>query len=635
MSVNYGPSLFTDLDIYLFKAGRHFKLYEKFGSHPMEVNGQKGVYFSLWAPNAEQVYVIGDFNGWNHASHALMPRWDHSGIFEGFIPNMQKGDVYKYFIISKLNGYSVEKADPFAYRHEIAPKTASIVWELDYSWHDTSWMQTQTRINNHANAMTIYEMHIGSWKRKDGCFFNFKELSVELIPYLKKIGFTHVEFLPPLEHPFYGSWGYQSLGYFAPTSRYGTAQDFMYLIDMLHQNGLGVILDWVPAHFPTDQHGLSFFDGTCLYEHQDMKKGMHPDWNTLIFNYGRKEVKSFLISSSFFWAEKYHVDGLRSDAISSMLYLDYSRKAGEWVPNIYGGNENLEAIDFLRELNKAMEEHFPGVMMIAEESTAWPMVTHPVEVGGLGFKYKWNMGWMNDTLRYFSKDPIHRKYHHNELAFSLWYAFSENFILPLSHDEVVYQKGSLLGKMPGDEWQKYANLRLLFGYFYAHPGKKMLFMGGEIAQSYEWQHDGELHWDNLKNHYACGISNWVQDLNNFYRKERSLHEIDSYQDGFEWIDFSDCENSVICFLRKAKDINDHILIVCNFTPVCRYEYRVGVPWKEKMQELLNSDNKKYGGSGIVNEQIQETQDIPWHGRNHSISLTLPPLGISILKRVNK
>jgi 1,4-alpha-glucan branching enzyme len=635
MSVIHGPTLLTDLDIYLFKAGRHFKLYEKLGSHIIEVNGQKGVYFAIWAPNANSVHVIGDFNGWNHYLHPLAPRWDHSGIFEGFIPKMQKGDVYKYFIISKVDNYSVEKADPFACFGETPPKTASIVEELSYVWHDDMWMQKQNKINDVSSALSIYEMHIGSWKRKDGRFLSFKELAKELLVYIRKMGFTHVEFLPALEHPFYGSWGYQSLSYFAPTSRYGSHKEFMELIDTLHQNNIGVILDWVPSHFPSDQHGLSFFDGTCLYEHQDVKKGLHPDWNTLIFNYGRKEVKSFLISSAFFWAEKYHVDGLRSDAISSMLYLDYSRKEGEWIPNMYGGNENIEAIDFLRELNKAMEEHFPSVMMIAEESTAWPMVTHPVEVGGLGFKYKWNMGWMNDTLRYFSKDPVHRKYHQNELAFSLWYAFSENFILPLSHDEVVYQKGSLLNKMPGDEWQKHANLRLLFGYFYTHPGKKLLFMGGEIGQKHEWHHDNELAWYSLQDKFSFGVNKWIEDLNNFYKQQPALYEIDNHADGFEWIDFSDYENSIICYLRKAKNGDDNIIITCNFTPVCRYDYRIGVPFKNNLKEILNSDDIKYGGSGVVNDKIKVVDDIPFHNRPHSVSITLPPLAISVFKKVNE
>jgi len=492
--VIYNFSLFTDFDIYLFKEGNYFNAYEKLGSHIIDLNGTIGTYFAVWAPNAKQVSVMGDFNNWNKESHPLTARWDNSGIWEGFIPGIEKGTKYKYYIVSRY-GYLLEKGDPYAFFWETPPATASFVWDLEYKWNDEAWMKNRAKNNNLNSPISIYEMHLGSWKRvpeEGNRFLTYREMALWLVEYLKEMGFSHVEFLPIMEHPFYGSWGYQTIGYFAPTSRYGTPQDFMYLIDQLHQNGIGVILDWVPSHFPDDGHGLSFFDGTYLYEHQDRKKGYHPHWHSYIFNYGRNEVRNFLISSAIFWLEKYHVDALRVDAVASMLYLDYGRNEGEWIPNKYGGKENLEAIGFIKQMNETIYERYPDTQTIAEESTAWPMVSRPSYLGGLGFGMKWNMGWMHDTLEYFSKDPIYRKYHHNKLTFSIWYAFSENFILSLSHDEVVYGKGSLLTKMSGDDWQKFANLRLLYGYMYAHPGKKLLFMGGEIAQRDEWYHEKVL-----------------------------------------------------------------------------------------------------------------------------------------------
>ncbi|MCX7724531.1 MAG: 1,4-alpha-glucan branching protein GlgB [Thermodesulfovibrio sp.] len=630
--VRHDVSLFSDFDIYLFKEGNHFRCYEKLGSHIIEVDGQRGTYFAVWAPNAEKVYVIGDFNGWKPL-HPLGVRWDGSGIWEGFIPGVDKGTKYKYYIISKY-GYQLEKGDPYAFFWEVPPATASIVWDLEYKWNDEEWMKNRAKRNSFNAPISIYEVHLGSWRRvpeEGNRFLTYRELAEWLPKYVKDMGFTHVEFLPVMEHPFYGSWGYQTVGYFAPTSRYGTPQDFMYLIDKLHQNEIGVILDWVPSHFPDDGHGLSFFDGTYLYEHQDPKKGYHPHWHSYIFNYGRNEVRNFLISSALFWLEKYHIDGLRVDAVASMLYLDYGRAPGEWVPNKYGGKENLEAIDFIRKFNETVYENYPDTQSIAEESTAWPLVTRPTYIGGLGFGMKWNMGWMHDTLFYFSKDPIYRKYHHNNLTFSIWYAFSENFVLPLSHDEVVYGKGSLLNKMPGDKWQKFANLRLLFGYMYAHPGKKLLFMGGEFGQWDEWYHETSLHWSLLEYPEHQGIQRWIKDLNKLYRCEPALHELDFDPGGFEWIDFSDSDQSVISFIRKAKDSNDVILVVCNFTPVTRFNYRVGVPFKGYWKEILNSDLFIYGGSNQGNKEDVQAEEIPFHGRPYSICLTLPPLGVIFLK----
>jgi len=633
--VIYDVSLFTDYDIYLFKQGNHFRLHEKLGAHLMTVNDIQGAFFGVWAPNAANVSVIGDFNGWNTETHPLRMREDGSGIWEGFIPHIKQGTLYKYHIVSKYNHYEVDKGDPYAFYWEVSPKTASIVWDLSYEWKDSAWMTNRYKSNNLQSPFSIYEVHLGSWRRvpeENNRFLTYREMADYLVKYVKDMGFTHVEFMPLMEHPFYGSWGYQTLGYFAPSSRYGTPQDFMYLIDCLHQHGIGVILDWVPSHFPNDEYGLAYFDGTYLYEHAEPKKRFHPEWNSYIFNHGRYEVRAFLISSALFWLEKYHIDGLRVDAVASMLYLDYGRKEGEWVPNEYGGRENLDAICFLQKFNEIVYKNHPDIQTIAEESTAWPMVTRPTYVGGLGFGMKWNMGWMHDTLEYFSKEPIYRKYHHNQLTFSIWYAFSENFLLPLSHDEVVHGKGSLLSKMAGDDWQKFANLRLLFGYMYTHPGKKLLFMGGEFGQWQEWYHEESLHWHLLEYPHHQGIQKWIRDLNHFYRNEPALYELDFQPEGFEWIDFSNWEESIIIFVRRDKSTKDIILVVCNFTPVPRYNYRVGVPEGGFWKEALNSDAQVYGGSGHGNLGGAEAAAIPWHGKNYSLSLTLPPLGVLIFKK---
>jgi len=631
----HGPTLFSEQDVYLFKEGNHFRLYDKLGAHPMEVEDIPGIHFAVWAPNAKAVSITGDFNGWNRDSHPLASRWDESGIWEGFIPDLQQGSLYKYHIVSKFGNYEADKGDPFSFRWEISPKTASVVWNLDYSWRDNDWMRERSRHNNLDRPISIYEVHLGSWRRipeEDNRSLTYRELAPYLIEHMKYLGFTHVEFLPVMEHPFYGSWGYQVGGYFAPTSRYGSPQDFMYLIDQLHQNGIGVILDWVPSHFPSDEHGLAYFDGTQLFEHQDPRKGFHPEWKSQIFNYGRNEVKNFLISNALFWLDKYHADGLRVDAVASMLYLDYARKEGEWIPNEFGSRENLEAISFIKRFNEVTYGHYPDTLTVAEESTAWPLVTRPVYVGGLGFGMKWNMGWMHDTLDYFSKDPVFRKHHHNQLTFSIWYAFSENFVLPLSHDEVVYGKKSLLEKMPGDDWQKFANLRLLLGFQYAHPGKKIMFMGAEFGQRKEWVHDESLDWDLLQREPHLGLQHWVRDLNHFYNREPALYEKDFSSEGFEWVDFSDWEKSVICFLRKGAGQENDVLFVCNMTPVPRYNYRVGVPASGFWREVLNSDAKEYSGSGQGNMGGAEASPIPFHGKAQSLSLILPPLSLSAFKK---
>ncbi|MGV8074958.1 MAG: 1,4-alpha-glucan branching protein GlgB [Syntrophobacteraceae bacterium] len=637
-NIIYEGSPVTEHDVYLFKQGNHFKLYEKFGAHIATVNGIEGTHFAVWAPNAASVSITGDFNQWNRDSHPMRVRGDSSGIWEGFIPGLGKGTLYKYHIISRQNGYKVDKGDPFANLWEIPPKTASVVWELGYNWKDTEWMQTRKNVNSLDSPMSIYEMHHGSWKKvpeDDNRGLSYREMADHLPDYVSEIGFTHIEFLPIMEHPFFGSWGYQTVGNFAPTSRYGTPQDFMYLIDQLHQRGIGVILDWVPSHYPSDQHGLSYFDGTCLFEHSDPKKGFHPEWSSYIYNHGRWEVRSFLISSALFWLDKFHADGLRVDAVASMLYLDYARNDGEWIPNEYGGKENIDAIYFLRRFNEVVYEKHPDVQTIAEESTAWPMVSRPAYVGGLGFGMKWNMGWMHDTLDYFSKDPIHRKYHQNQLTFSIWYAFFENFVLPLSHDEVVYGKGSLLRKMPGDDWQKFANLRLLYGYMYGHPGKKLLFMGGEFGQWDEWCHEKSLDWHLLEYPLHQGMIEWMKDLNRRYKNEPALYEVDFSNNGFEWIDFHDAESSVISFMRKAKSSEDIVMVVANLTPVLRTNYRLGVPRGGAWRELLNSDARAYGGSGLGNLGSVEATPIPCHGRYQSVSLVLPPLGVIFLKSEEK
>lgn len=629
-----GISLLTENDIYLFKEGSHFRLYDKLGSHPMEVEGKKGTYFSVWAPNAERVSLVGDFNDWENDSDPLYPRWDGSGIWEGFAPGIGTGEVYKYHVVSKLNNYHADKGDPFAFYWETPPRTASIVWNLNYDWGDDEWMRDRYRHNSLNSPISTYEVHLGSWRRvpeEHGRFLTYRELAPRLADYVKEMGFTHVEFLPVMEHPFYGSWGYQTLGYFAPSGRYGTPEDFMYLIDLLHRNGIGVILDWVPSHFPSDEFGLVYFDGTHLYEHSDPKKGFHPEWNSYIFNYGRNEVRAFLISSALFWLDRYHIDGLRVDAVASMLYLDYGRKEGEWMPNQYGGKENIEAISFIKKLNEAVYLSHPDVQTIAEESTAWPMVSRPSYVGGLGFGMKWNMGWMHDTIDYFSTDPIYRKYHQNRLTFSIWYAFTENFLLSLSHDEVVYGKGSLLRKMPGDSWQRFANLRALFGYMFGHPGKKLIFMGGEFGQWNEWYHEASLDWHLLDYPQHRGIKKWVEDLNHFYRNEPAVHELDFSPEGFEWIEFRDSDNSIISFIRRAKSSGDIVLVVCNLTPVPRYDYHIGVPRGGLWREVLNSDAKIYGGSGLGNLSGVGATAMAMHGRYNSISLTLPPLGVLFFK----
>jgi 1,4-alpha-glucan branching enzyme len=606
----------TDFDVHLIREGNFFKLYEKMGAHITEQNGVKGVRFAVWAPNAERVSVIGDFNGWNKEAAPLLPRQDNTGIWEGFVPDLGKSQVYKYAIRTR-QGWELEKADPVAFHSEVPPKSASVVWDLDYTWNDQAWMAKRKEHNAHNKPMSVYEVHL--------------ELADKLVAYVKKMGYTHVELLPVMAHPFQGSWGYQTLGYFAPASYFGTPQELMFLVDKMHQSDIGVILDWVPSHFPNDGHGIWQFDGTALYEHEDMRKGFHPDWKSSIFNYGRVEVKSFLIASALFWLEKYHVDGLRVDAVASMLYLDYSREEGEWIPNHLGGRENIEAIHFLQRLNEVVYGAHPDIQMIAEESTAWTKVSKPIWDGGLGFGMKWNMGWMHDTLVYFSKDPIYRQHHHNQLTFGLLYAFTENFMLSLSHDEVVHGKGSLLRKMPGDDWQKFANLRLLFGYMFGQPGKKLHFMGSEIGQWDEWDHEKSVDWHLLSWDPHQGMQRWMQDLNAMYRREPALYEDDFSFNGFEWIDCGAWQDSVLLFLRKTADRSQDIVVVCNFTPVVR-EYRVGVPQGGMWRELLNSDGKDYWGGGVGNCGRVQSDWIGAHGREHSLWLKLPPLGVLFLKR---
>ncbi|MBM9604854.1 1,4-alpha-glucan branching protein GlgB [Desulfopila inferna] len=632
--VRYDFSLLSKDDIYLFNEGSHFRIYEKLGAHPAEHNGERGIYFAVWAPNAEHVGVMASFNDWNKDSHVLQP-YESSGIWHGFIPGIHSGIAYKYYIRSHHKSYRADKTDPFAFFTELSPQTASVAWNLDYAWQDRDWMEHRHIPNNLNAPISIYEVHLGSWMHvpeENNRSLTYRELAPRLIDYLHKMGFTHVEFLPVMEHPFFGSWGYQSLGYFAPTSRFGTPQDLMYLIDQLHQNGLGVILDWVPSHFPTDEHGLSYFDGTHLYEHEDPRLGYHPDWGSYIFNYGRNEVVSFLISSALFWLDKYHIDGFRVDAVASMLYLDYSRKEGEWIPNRFGGKENLEAIAFLKRFNEEVHINYPDVLTIAEESTDWPQVSRPTYIGGLGFDMKWDMGWMHDTLAYMSQEPIHRSYHHNKLTFRMLYAFHENYILPLSHDEVVHGKGSLLGKMPGDEWQKFANLRLLFGYMYSQPAKKLLFMGAEIGQWNEWNHSNSLDWHLLENSFHKGLQRWLEDLNQFYRKSPAMHEKDFSHEGFEWIDCNDVHQSTLSLVRHGHYAENDIIIVCNFTPVPRHNYRIGVSQEGIWKECLNSDARDYGGSNQGNLGSLEAAPIPCHGHYFSINLVLPPLGIVFFRK---
>src|SRR5271157_2926790 len=626
-------SLLRPQDLYLFNEGRHYRSYDKLGAHLMEAGGERGTCFSVWAPNAREVSVIGSFNQWDEHAHPLEPR-GNSGIWEGFSPEAKKADLYKFRIRSQQNGYVIDKADPFGVRHEEPPRTASVVWDLEYEWSDSEWMQQRKAKNSLSAPMSIYELHPGSWMRvpeENNRSFSYRELAPRLAQYVNRMNFTHVELLPVMEHPFYGSWGYETTGYFAPTARYGTPQDFMYLVDYLHQHGIGVILDWVPSHFPSDAHGLGYFDGTHLFEHADPRKGFHPDWNTYLFNYGRNEVRSFLFSSAMFWLDKYHADGLRVDAVASMLYLDYSRKQGKWLPNQYGGRENLEAIDFLRQCNQEAYAEQPDVQTFAEESTSWPMVSRPLYVGGLGFGFKWDMGWMHDTLDYFSLDPIHRRFHHRELTFGVMYAWSENFVLPLSHDEVVHGKRSLLDKMPGDRWRKFANLRLLYAYMYGHPGKKLLFMGDELAQWREWNQDESLDWHLLQWRDHQGILKLVSDLNGLCNTEASLHQVDFDWQGYEWLELHDWENSVLAFLRRAKDPNDSMVVICNFTPVVREQYRIGVPTGGYYREALNTDAGYYAGSNIGNEGGVWAVPEPYGGRPYHLSLRLPPLAALYLK----
>jgi 1,4-alpha-glucan branching enzyme len=627
------PSLLTEDDLYLFNEGSHFHLYDKLGAHITRRGDTSGAYFALWAPNANHVSVIGDFNGWEKGKHCLHPR-GQSGIWEGFLPEAGKGSLYKYHIGSRFRGYRADKADPFSIFNEIPPKFASIVWDLDYQWGDGEWMTERSHRQGLDKPMAIYEMHIGSWRRvveENNRSLSYRELAPELADYLRRLGYTHVQFLPVMDHPFFGSWGYQITGYFAPSGNYGTPQDLMFLIDTLHRHGIGVILDWVPSHFPADEHGLGFFDGTHLYEHDDPRQGYHPEWKSYIFNYGRKEVQSFLISNALFWLDRYHVDGLRVDAVASMLYLNYARRDGEWVANKYGGKENIEAIEFLRRMNAEVYTRYPDVETIAEESTAWPMVSRPNYVGGLGFGLKWDMGWMHDTLEYMSKDPIHRRYHHDKLTFRMLYAFHENFVLPLSHDEVVYGKKSLIGKMPGDDWQKFANLRALYGYMYAQPAKKMLFMGGEFGQWREWVHDESLEWHLLDHPLHGGLRKWLCDLNRIYKSEPALHEWDCDPAGFEWIDCDDADSGVVSLMRKGKSTSTIILVVCNFTPVPRYGYCVGAPRGGYWREALNSDSAEYGGGNLGNGGGSEAAATGLHGRPHSLALTLPPLAVLFFK----
>ena len=626
-------SLFTDFDIDLFKAGKHFRLYEKLGAHLLSLDGVKGVYFAVWAPSAHSVSVVGDFNFWTDGEHQLEVRWDSSGIWEGFIPNIDKGTTYKYKIKSNNGGISTEKADPFAFYCEKPPHTASVVWDLDYQWKDKKWMKTRQKYTDLDKPYSVYEVHLGSWKRHtaEDRFLTYNEFAEDLVSYIKETGFTHVEFMPIMEYPYDPSWGYQLVGYFAPTSRFGNPQEFMHLVDKLHEAEIGVILDWVPSHFPDDAHGLGFFDGSNLFEHPDRRKGYHPDWKSLVFNYGRNEVRSFLISNALFWLHHYHADALRVDAVASMLYLDYSRNEGEWEPNIYGGRENLDTISFLKEFNEAVYSNYEGVQTIAEESTSFPMVSRPTSIGGLGFGMKWMMGWMHDTLEYFQKDTVYRKYHQNDLTFSMTYAFSENFMLPLSHDEVVYGKKSIAGKMPGDEWQKFANLRLLYGYMFMHPGTKLLFMGGEFGQSNEWNFEGSLDWHLLQYPFHEGIKKTIADLNHLYKKQPALYEKQFSQEGFEWINYSDHQNAVISFIRKGNNQKEDVVVVCNFTEVIRQNYRIGQPRKGKLTEIFNSDATIYGGSGVANSKKITIEAVPYDGRDYSVELTLAPLSVSVFK----
>ena len=625
------PPLLTDYDLYLSGEGTHYLKYEKQGAHVRDVAGVRGVHFGVWAPNAQRVSVVGDFNSWDGRIAAMRSRTN--GIWEIFIPGLDEGAIYKFEILSRPAGHLLLKSDPYGFYSELRPNSASVVFNIDrYRWNDATWLESRASRDWLHAPMSIYEVHVGSWRKNaEGKWLTYRELASELVPYLKRMGYTHVEFMPLMEHPLDASWGYQTLGYYAVTSRFGTPADFMYLVDRCHQEGIGVMLDWTPAHFPRDGHGLGFFDGTHLYEHADPRLGAHPDWGTLVFNYGRNEVQNYLISNALFWIDKYHIDGLRVDAVASMLYLDYSRKAGEWVPNPFGGRENLDAIAFIKRLNEVLHSRHPGALTIAEESTSWPAVSRPVYVGGLGFDLKWNMGWMNDTLRYFGQDPINRKFHHNTLTFSMIYAFHENFILPFSHDEVVHGKRALLSKMPGDDWQKFANLRLLYGYMHAHPGKKLLFMGCELAQRHEFTETGSVEWTLENSPPHRGIQRLVTDLNSLHTMERALYEVDFEWPGYEWLEANDGASSVIAFLRRAKNPENCVVVVCNFTPVARESYRVGVPHAGFYREILNTDSSHYEGSGFGNAGGVHSEPVPWNNRSHSLKLRLPPLGVIYLK----
>ena len=630
------PPVLSDFDLHLFSEGTHSRLYEKYGAHLTDHAGVRGVSFAVWAPNAERVSVIGDFNQWDGRRHPMRPRGG-SGVWEIFIPGLQHGDLYKYEIKTRYMGYMATKSDPFAFASELRPKTASVIWNLNrYEWRDGEWMAARQARQSFDAPLAVYEVHLGSWKREPDPqygqrWLTYRELAQNLVPYVKDMGYTHIELMPITEYPFDGSWGYQTTGYYAPTSRYGTPDDFRYFVDQAHQSGLGVIVDWVPAHFPKDAHGLSFLDGTHLYEHADLRQGEHQDWGSLIYNYGRNEVREFLLSNALFWLDKYHIDGLRVDAVASMLYLDYSRTEGEWIPNEFGGRENLEAVSFLKRFNELVHIEYPDVLTFAEESTAWGAVSRPTYVGGLGFDMKWNMGWMNDMLEYIEKNPAHRRYHHNNLTFSMLYAFTENFVLPLSHDEVVHGKGALLAKMPGDYWQQFANLRILYGYMYAHPGKKLLFMGGEIGQWNEWSHERGIDWVLLYFDSHRQIQEYVRTLNRLYVSQPALHEVDFSWHGFEWIDCHDVDNSIVSFFRRAKDPSDFVIVVANFTPVPREGYRVGVPVGGFYRELLNSDSALFGGGNVGNAGGVPSAPAPWQGQPHSIMITVPPLAVLFFK----
>ena len=627
-------TILTDLDLHLFGEGNHYRLYEKLGAHLATFDGVSGLHFAVWAPNADRVSVVGDFNRWDGDVH-VMERLGSSGVWAVFVPGLGHGEKYKYEVRAR-SGMLVLKADPYATHFEVPPRSATIAWDLaGYAWRDAPWMAARAANGRLIDQpMSIYEVHLGSWRRGlDNGQLTYRDLAQQLVPYVTEHGFTHIELLPVMEHPFAGSWGYQVTGFFAPTSRFGSPEDLKFLIDTCHQAGIGVLLDWVPGHFPKDAYGLIRFDGTALYEHEDPRMGEHQDWGTLIFNYGRHEVRNFLLSNALFWLEEYHIDGLRVDAVASMLYLDYSRKAGEWVPNRFGGRENLEAVEFIRQLNTVVHEQHPGAVMIAEESTAWPAVSRPIYTGGLGFTFKWNMGWMHDMLRYMSKDPVHRKWQHNDITFSMLYAYTENFVLPFSHDEVVHGKGSMVGKMPGDTWQKFASLRALYGYMFGHPGKKLLFMGGEFGQTREWNHDVSLDWHLLEFAPHRGLLQLVTDLNRLYAGERSLSERDIRPEGFSWIDCNDHEHSVVSFVRRSSDPADFLLFVLNFTPVVRQAYRLGVPEAGRYAERINTDAGIYGGSNVGNQGQVEAEDIPTHGYEHSVSLSLPPLSCLVLKPI--